>query len=153
MVEDGGRGAPRGLQFEELQLGMSASVENEVTDAHIRSFADVSGDYNPVHLDEDFARETPFGDRISHGILTASYISAVFGMHLPGPGAIYVTQTLNFKRPVWIGDVVRTTVTVAEMFPAKRRVRFECVCRNGDDKVVLEGEAMMMIPGGKPAGQ
>ena len=151
MVEDGGRSVPRGYTFEEIQLGMNASVENTVSDADIRSFADVSGDYNPVHLDAEFARETPFGDRISHGMLTASYISAVFGMHLPGPGAIYVTQTLNFKRPVWIGDVIRTRVTVAEMFPAKRRVRFECVCRNGEDKVVLEGEAMMMIPGRDPA--
>ncbi len=151
MVEDGGRGVPRGYTFEEIQLGMNASVENTVSDADIRSFADVSGDCNPVHLDAEFARGTPFGDRISHGMLTASYISAVFGMHLPGPGAIYVTQTLNFKRPVWIGDVIRTTVTVAEMFPVKRRVRFECVCRNGEDKVVLEGEAMLMIPGRDPA--
>ena len=151
MGEDGGRSVPRGYTFEEIQLGMNASVENTVSDSDIRSFADVSGDYNPVHLDAEFARETPFGDRISHGMLTASYISAVFGMHLPGPGAIYVTQTLNFKRPVWIGDVIRTRVTVAEMFPAKRRVRFECVCRNGEDKVVLEGEARMMIPGRDPA--
>jgi 3-hydroxybutyryl-CoA dehydratase len=132
--------------FEEIEVGMQASVENTVADSDIRSFATVSGDHNPVHLDEDFARTTPFGERISHGMLTASYISAVFGTHLPGPGAIYVTQTLNFRRPVRIGDVIRTTVTVAEIFPPKRRVRFECQCRNGEGKVVLEGEAMLMIP-------
>ena len=84
--------------------------------------------------------------RISHGMLTASYISAVFGMRLPGPGAIYVTQTLNFRRPVWIDDRITTTVTVAELLPLKRRVRFECVCTNAEGKVVLEGEAMMMVP-------
>ena len=146
MAQDGERRAARGLTLEEIELGMQACVENTVMDEDIRSFATVSGDYNPVHLDDEFAKGTPFGNRISHGMLTASYISAVFGMHLPGPGAIYVTQTLNFKRPVWIGDVIRTTVTVAEMFPQKRRARFECACRNGDGMVVLEGEAMLMIP-------
>lgn len=151
MAQDGERRATRGLTFEEIELGMQASVENTVMDEDIRSFATVSGDYNPVHLDAEFAKGTPFGNRISHGMLTASYISAVFGMHLPGPGAIYVTQTLNFKRPVWIGDVIRTTVTVAEMFPQKRRVRFECMCRNAEGKVVLEGEAMLMIPGREAA--
>jgi 3-hydroxybutyryl-CoA dehydratase len=151
MAQDGERRATRGLTFEEIELGMHASVENTVMDEDIRSFATVSGDYNPVHLDAEFAKGTPFGNRISHGMLTASYISAVFGMHLPGPGAIYVTQTLNFKRPVWIGDVIRTTVTVAEMFPQKRRVRFECTCRNAEGKVVLEGEAMLMIPGREAA--
>ena len=146
MAQDGAGVTPRGYTFEEIELGMKAGIEKEVREEDIVAFAGVSGDYNLVHLDEAFARETRFGARISHGMLTASYISAVFGMRLPGPGAIYVTQTLNFKRPVWIGDVIRTTVTVAEMFPAKRRVRFECQCLNGEDKVVLEGEAMMMIP-------
>ena len=103
-------------------------------------------------LDEDYARGTRFGGRVVHGMLTASYISAVFGMHLPGPGAIYVTQTLNFRRPVMIGDIIRTTVTVAEMYPPKRRVRFECQCRNAAGKVVLEGEAMLMIPERATAG-
>ena len=133
MAQDGERRATRGLTVEEIELGMQARVENTVMDEDIRSFATVSGDYNPVHLDAEFAKGTPFGNRISHGMLTASYISAVFGMHLPGPGAIYVTQTLNFKRPVWIGDVIRTTVTVdphEEGSGVPRRTLVVCmVCR------------------------
>ena len=139
-------GQPQGLSFEEVELGMQASVENVVAEADVLAFADITGDRNPVHIDEDYASRTPFKGRISHGMLTASYISAAFGMHLPGPGAIYVAQTLNFRRPVRIGDHIRTTVTVVELFPAKRRVRFECACTNGEGKNVLEGEAMLMIP-------
>lgn len=135
-----------GMAFEEIQLGMRAELTSTVADQDIQSFAEVTGDRNPVHLDAEYAATTPFKTRISHGMLTASYISAVFGMRLPGPGAIYVAQTLNFRRPVRIGDTITTTVTVAELLPAKRRVRFECVCTNGDGKVVLEGEAMMMVP-------
>ena len=90
-----------------------------------------------------------FKGRIAHGMLTAGYISAVFGMEMPGPGAIYISQTLNFKAPVRIGDVVTAKVKVVELFAAKRRARFECVCLvNG--KAVLEGEAMLMVPG-RPA--
>ena len=132
--------------FEELELDMQASVENVVREDDIQAFAKISGDHNPVHLDETYALATPFKGRISHGMLTASYISAAFGMSLPGPGAIYVTQTLNFRRPVRIGDRIRTTVTVAELLPAKRRVRFVCECVNEEGKVVLEGEAMLMVP-------
>jgi len=135
-----------GLTFDEIQIGMSASRQNTVSESDIQSFAAISGDENPVHLDADYAATTPFKKRISHGMLTASYISALFGMSLPGPGAIYVTQTLNFRRPVWIDDRITTKVTVSEMLPQKRRVRFECVCTNSDGKVVLEGEATLMVP-------
>ena len=135
-----------GLAFNDIELGMQASLENTVTERDIHSFAEITGDHNPVHLDAAYAATTLFKGRISHGMLTASYISAVFGMRLPGPGAIYVTQTLNFRRPVWIDDRITTSVTVAELFPQKRRVRFECVCTNAEGKVVLEGEAMMMVP-------
>ncbi len=135
-----------GLTYDEIELGMCASLENTVSEGDIQAFATITGDHNPVHLDAAYAAGTPFKGRISHGMLTASYISAVFGMRLPGPGAIYVTQTLNFRRPVWIDDRIRTTVTVVEMLPQKRRVRFECVCTNSEGKVVLEGEAMMMVP-------
>lgn len=139
-------GAVSGLSFEEIELGMHASLETTVAEGDIQFFADITGDRNPVHLDEAYAANTPFKGRISHGMLTASYISAVFGMRLPGPGAIYVTQTLNFRRPVWINDRITTTVTVAELFPRKRRVLFECVCKNAEGKVVLQGEAMLMVP-------
>ena len=132
--------------FEDLQLGQEASYERAVTDADILAFAEVTGDRNPVHLDAAYAAATPFKRPISHGMLTAGYISAVFGMHLPGPGAIYVSQTLNFRAPVRHGDVVVARVVIIDLFAAKRRVRFECVCRVGD-KVVLEGEAILMVPG------
>lgn len=138
--------AVAGYTYEEIELGMTASLENVVSAEDIQAFAGVTGDHNPVHLDADYAATTPFKGIISHGMLTAGYISAVFGMRLPGPGAIYVAQTLNFRRPVRIGDLITTTVTAVELFPAKRRVLFECVCRNGESKVVLEGEAMLMVP-------
>lgn len=131
--------------FEDLELGQDASYERRCTDEDIEIFAAVSGDKNPVHLDADFAAATPFKGRISHGMLTASYISTVFGTRLPGPGAIYVSQTLNFRAPVRHGDLVRAVVTVIELYPAKRRARFDCKCMVGD-KVVLEGEAILMVP-------
>ncbi|MET0569430.1 MAG: MaoC family dehydratase [Hyphomicrobiaceae bacterium] len=131
--------------FEDLQLGMEASFAKTVTEADIGTFAEVTGDKNPVHLDEAYAAKTIFKTRIAHGMLTAGYLSAVFGMELPGPGAIYVTQTLNFRGPVKIGDKVIAKVRVAELFPAKRRARFDCVC-TVDGKPVLEGEAILMIP-------
>jgi len=131
--------------FEDLELGMEASVARTVSDQDIQAFAEISGDENPVHLDAAYAEHTMFKGRIAHGMLTASYISAVFGMHLPGPGCIYITQTLNFRAPVRIGDRVVTTVSVAALYPAKKRVRFQCKCAVGD-KVVLDGEAILMVP-------
>lgn len=131
--------------FEDLQLGMEASFAKTVTEADINTFAEVTGDKNPVHLDEVYASKTIFKTRIAHGMLTAGYLSAVFGIELPGPGAIYVTQTLNFRGPVKIGDKVIAKVKVAELFPAKRRARFDCIC-TVDGKAVLEGEAILMIP-------
>lgn len=131
--------------FEELQLGMEATFARAVTEADIIAFADVTGDKNPVHLDADYAARTMFKERISHGMLTASYISAVFGTELPGPGCIYISQTLNFRGPVRIGDRVVAKVKVAELIPAKKRVRFDCVC-SIEGKTVLEGEAVLMMP-------
>jgi len=137
--------APKSVYFEDLSVGQEASVSNTVTADVIRAFADVSGDRNPVHVDADYAAQTIFKERIAHGMLSAAYISAVFGMHLPGPGAIYISQTLNFKAPVKIGDVVTTTVKVAELVPEKKRARFECVCTVGG-KPVVQGEAVLMVP-------
>jgi len=131
--------------FEDLQLGMEATFAKTVTEADIGAFAEVTGDKNPVHLDEAYAAKTIFKTRIAHGMLTAGYLSAVFGMELPGPGAIYVTQTLNFRGPVKIGDKVIAKVRVAELFPAKRRARFDCMC-TVEGKPVLEGEAILMVP-------
>ncbi len=131
--------------FEDLELGMEADYQRQVADADIVAFADVTGDKNPVHLDDAYAAKTIFKQRIAHGMLTAGYISTVFGMELPGPGAIYVSQTLNFRAPVKIGDIVTARVKVVELIEAKRRARFECQCVVGD-KVVLEGEAVLMVP-------
>ncbi len=137
--------------FEDLEPGMEASVQRTVGDADIIAFAEMTGDKNPVHLDDAYAAKTPFKGRIAHGMLTASYISTVFGMEMPGPGVIYVSQTLNFRAPVRPGDVVIAKVKVVELFPEKRRVRFDCVCLVAG-KAVLEGEAMLMVPGRpKPA--
>lgn len=136
--------------FEDLAVGMEATIEKLVSEADINAFAEVTGDKNPVHVDEKYAADTIFKGRIAHGMLTAGYISAVFGMELPGPGAIYVSQTLNFKAPVRIGDTVSTKVTVTALTPEpnpKRmpRVTFKCECSvNG--KLVLEGEAALMVP-------
>ncbi len=140
---------PKSVYFEDLSVGQEASVSNPVTADAISAFADVSGDRNPVHIDAEYAATTMFKERIAHGMLSAAYISAVFGMQLPGPGAIYISQTLNFKAPVKIGDTVVTTVRVAELIPEKKRARFDCVCTvNG--KPVVQGEAVLMVPG-RPA--
>lgn len=135
----------KSLFFEDLQVGMDAVLTHVVKAADVTHFAEISGDHNPVHLDEAYARTTMFGGCITHGMLTASYISAVFGMELPGPGAIYISQTLNFKGPVRVGDTVITRVTVSELFPAKRRARFDCECTVGQ-KAVLTGEAILLVP-------
>ncbi len=131
--------------FEDLEVGMEATFSRAVSEKDIASFAEVTGDKNPVHLDAEYAAKTMFKAPIAHGMLTAGYISAVFGMELPGPGAIYVSQTLNFRAPVRIGDQVIAKVKVAELIPAKKRARFDCTCAVGD-KVVLEGEAILMVP-------
>ncbi len=132
--------------FEDLQLGMEASFVKTVSEQDIIAFAEVTGDKNPVHMDAAYAAKTMFKERIAHGMLSAGYISAVFGMDLPGPGAIYVSQTLHFKAPVRIGDTVTAKVKIVELVAAKRRARFGCVCLVAD-KPVLEGEAVLMVPG------
>ena len=137
---------PKRTCFEDLEVGMLASLKRVVSEQDINTFAEVTGDKNPVHLDAAYADKTMFKGRIAHGMLTAGFISAVFGMELPGPGAIYVSQTLNFRGPVRIGDEVITKVEIAELIPAKRRVRFSCQCSIAG-KPVLEGEAILMVPG------
>lgn len=135
--------------FEDLEVGMEASFAKTVSEADVIAFAEITGDKNPVHLDADYAAKSIFKGKIAHGMLTAGYISAVFGMEMPGPGAIYVSQTLNFRAPVKNGDRVVAKVRVMELYPAKRRARFECTCAV-DGKVVLEGEAVLMVPARAP---
>jgi 3-hydroxybutyryl-CoA dehydratase len=136
---------PRGGRYyEDLTIGDTASRQTVVTRETIDLFGEVSGDYNPVHFDADYAAHTVFREPIAHGILSAAFISAVIGMELPGPGAIYVSQSLAFKAPVRVGDVVVTSVRVAELL-GRRRVRLDTACAVGG-RVVLDGEAVLLVP-------
>jgi 3-hydroxybutyryl-CoA dehydratase len=134
-----------GYALDELEVGMSASFGKTITDADILMFAGVSGDTNPVHLNEEFAGDTPFKGRIAHGMLTASLISTALGTKLPGAGCVYLAQTMKFLAPVRAGETVRAVVTVKEIEHEKRRVTMETVCKvSGKD--VLVGEAKLLIP-------
>jgi 3-hydroxybutyryl-CoA dehydratase len=135
----------RTLYFEDLSVGMRESFMKTVLAEDVVGFAELSGDHNPIHLSDHFAQKTRFGGRIAHGLYTASLISAVLGMRLPGPGAVYLHQTLNFKGPVRIGDVVTISVEVVELTEQGRRCRLHCECVV-DGKVVLDGEALVMAP-------
>ena len=135
----------RTLYFDELSLGMTETYRKEVKSSDVVGFAEITGDRNPIHLSEHFAAKTPFGSRIAHGLYTAGLISAVIGTRLPGPGAIYLSQTLNFRAPVRIGDIVEASVEVAELNPQGRRVRLVCRCMVGET-LVLEGEALVKVP-------
>lgn len=135
----------RTLYFDDLSLGMTETYRKEVKSSDVIGFAEITGDRNPIHLSEHFAAKTPFGSRIAHGLYTAGLISAVIGTRLPGPGAIYLSQTLNFKAPVRIGDIVEATVEVAELNPQGRRAKLICRCMVGST-LVLEGEALVKVP-------
>lgn len=134
-----------GYYFEDLNVGMSASFAKTVTESDIASFAGVSGDFNPVHINEEFAKDTMFKGRIAHGMLSAAFISTVFGMKMPGPGCIYVSQLLKFKAPVRIGDTVTAKVEVTATNPEKKFVTFKTTCSVAG-KVVVDGEATLMVP-------
>ncbi len=136
---------PSGTYFEDLVVGQSATFSKTVTDADIVLFAGVSGDTNPVHLDAEYAAGTMFKTRIAHGMLSAGFISTVIGTKLPGPGAIYVGQTLKFKAPVRIGDTVTARVEVTGLVAEKKFVTMKTQCLVGG-KVVIDGEATVMVP-------
>ena len=137
--------ALRTLFFEDLSVGMTERLSKTVASSDVVGFAEVTGDRNPIHLSEHFAAKTAFGTRIAHGLYTASLISAVLGTRLPGPGAIYISQTLNFRAPVKIDDTVDVTVTVTELVPEKFRARLRCECSVGGE-IVLDGEALVKVP-------
>ena len=134
-----------GYFIEDLEVGQSAEYSREVTEDLIVKFADVSGDDNPVHLDADYAATTQFGERIAHGMLSAGFISTVIGTRLPGPGAIYMSQNMQFRAPVKIGDVVKAVGTVTEIDTRRRRATIETICSVGET-VVVKGEALVMVP-------
>jgi 3-hydroxybutyryl-CoA dehydratase len=131
--------------IDDLKPGMSAEFTKTVSEHDIELFGEVSGDTNPVHFDEAFASTTPFKGRIAHGVLTASYISTVLGMQMPGPGTIFLGLNIRFKAPVRIGDTVTAICTVRDVIAEKRRVIFDCACKVGGT-AVIEGEATVMPP-------
>lgn len=134
-----------GYVFEDLVVGMEAAHSRIVAGDDIVAFAQLTGDHNPMHLDDDYAARTQFNGRIAHGMLTAGLLAAVFGTRLPGPGCIYVSQSLNFRGPVRIGDDVRAQVVITQLVAAKKRAIFACDCSVGG-KTVLQGEAVLMVP-------
>ena len=135
----------RALHFEDLSLGLTERLSKTVASSDVVGFAEVTGDRNPIHLSQHFAARTPFGTRIAHGLYTASLISAVLGTRLPGPGAVYISQTLNFRAPVKIGDTVEVEVKVVELVPERNRARLACTCSVAGE-VVLDGEALVKVP-------
>ena len=140
---------PRGtICIEDIEMGMTRYIRKIITDRDIEQFAEISTDHNPVHLDDDYARDTIFEGRIAHGMLTAGLVSAVIGEQLPGHGTIYMSQNLKFLAPVRPGDLVHAEVKVVDMIIDKRRVKLDCRCEvNG--KNVLVGEAMVLAPSRK----
>jgi 3-hydroxybutyryl-CoA dehydratase len=140
---------PRGtICIEDLEMGMTRSLDKVVTDQDIEMFAQVSTDHNPVHLDDAYAQDTIFEGRIAHGMLTAGLISAVIGEQLPGHGTVYMGQTLKFLAPVRPGDMVHAEVEVVDIDFAKRRVKLDCHCTVGGKKVLI-GEATVLAPSRK----
>lgn len=134
-----------GIPIDDIQVGMSANYSQTITDADIKSFAGISGDNNPVHMCDEYAAASRFGRRIAHGLISASFFSSLFGTRIPGAGCVYVSQSLNFKRPVYIGDTVTAAVTVKTVLKNKNRVIFDTVCKV-KNKVVIDGEAVLYIP-------
>ena len=129
-----------------LKIDDSASLTKSFTDEDVRCFAEISGDKIPVHLDDGYASQTQFKKRLVHGMLTAGLISAVLGTELPGPGSIYLSQSINFRAPVFINDTITATVTVVKIREGKPIVTLETVCKNQDGVTVLEGEAVLLEP-------
>lgn len=133
------------VPFEEIKVGMSVSYSQTITDADVKQFAGISGDHNPVHVDEVFAESSRFKKRIAHGLISGSFFSALFGTKLPGPGCVYVSQSFHFKRPVYLGDTVTAIATVTKIDPDKRRAFFDTVCKV-KNKTVIDGAAELYVP-------
>ncbi len=129
-----------------MKIGDNASLTKTFTDEDVRTFAKISGDHNPIHIDDEFAASTRFERRLVHGMLTAGMISAVLGMQLPGPGSIYLKQELNFRAPVYISDTITATVTVTKAREDKPIITLATVCKNQDGETVIEGVAVLLTP-------
>ncbi len=128
-----------------IEVGQTATLVRTVTPEMVAAYADLIGDHNPVHLDDAFAAATRFGRRIAHGMLVAGLISAALASDLPGPGSVYLSQTLQFKAPVYLGDTITVSIVVLAVRPDKPIVTLKTVCANQDKKVVIEGEAVALV--------
>lgn len=135
--------------FDEITIGQSAVYSKTVTDQDVQMFAAVSGDVNPLHLDADFAATTRFGERIAHGMLTASFVSAALAMELPGPGCIFMEQSLKFRLPVKIGDEIKVRLEVTAKNDRRKSVTLDCKAYNSDEKLVLTGTSVVIAPAEK----
>jgi 3-hydroxybutyryl-CoA dehydratase len=135
----------RGLTIDQLEPGRRHTAKVEVTDRMVRAFAEATGDHNPIHLDDDAARATPFGRRIAHGLLIAGFVSGILGMEFPGPGTVYVSQTLKFVRPVFLGDTVTIQLEVTGVDHDRHRVTISTTCTT-DAGAVLVGDAVVLPP-------
>lgn len=133
------------IALDEISIGMEASYSQTITDNDIKAFAGISGDRNPAHLDEEYSKKSRYKRRIAHGLLSASFFSAIFGTKLPGEGAVYVSQSLQFKRPVYIDDTITAIVTVTDVDVLNKRVFFRTVCKV-KNKIVIDGNAEIFIP-------
>ena len=135
---------PRGYYLQELSIGMSDSIEKTISSQDVENFAQLSGDTNPIHLDDDYAKSTSFGQRIVHGMFSAALISAVAGTKLPGPGGVYLSQSLKFRKPIYIGDTVKALLTISDINERRNRVTMDCKVLVGE-QVVVSGEAIYMV--------
>ena len=135
-----------GKTIEQLQVGDTAQFSKTLSESDIYLFAGITGDLNPAHINEDYAKNTHFKTRIAHGMLTASFISTVIGTMLPGPGTIYMRQEVNFLAPVKVGDTITAIVEVLEIVADKKRVRLKTDCVNQDNTTVVDGEALVSPP-------
>ena len=133
------------MKFNELEVGQFAEHTKTVTETDVVMYAGITGDFNPMHVNQAYAEKTRFGGRLAHGMLTAGLISAVLGTRLPGEGSIYMSQSLRFMRPVRIGDTITARIEVIELLPDKQRVRLATSCRNQNQEKVLDGEALVMM--------
>ena len=131
--------------IEDIKIGMEVSYSQTITDYDIKNFANISGDRNPVHMSDDYIQQSRFKKRMAHGLMSASFFSALFGTKIPGEGCLYVSQTLRFKKPVYIGDTVTATVIVSDVSIETRKVLFTTICKV-KHRVVIDGEAELYVP-------
>jgi 3-hydroxybutyryl-CoA dehydratase len=133
------------MKFADLKIGQHVERTREMSEALVNAYAELTGDFSPVHIDEAAAKQTRFGTRIAHGMLSAGFLSAAIGMELPGPGTIWVAQAFKFKQPVKLGDTVTWRVEVRELMPEKKRAKLSTVARNQRGEVVIDGEGTILL--------